>query len=156
MQLVAHLNPKRLDPDFIPQALYDQIIELLPIVSVEAVIEISGGLLYLKRRNPPAKGLWWFPGGRIHKCESLMDALHREIWEETGLQITSAKLLNVYSRVFDERHDITVAYRCTVKKAEISLNDEHSEWGVFKNAPCELHPYMAEIVKDAESAKLKK
>jgi colanic acid biosynthesis protein WcaH len=137
------------DADFIPQALYEQIVELMPIVSVEAVIEIGDGLLYLRRRNQPARGLWWFPGGRIRKGESFMESLQREIREETCLQITSAKLLNIYSRAFAERHDITIAYLCTVKKGEITMDDEHSEYGVFKIPPPDLHPYMAETAKDA-------
>jgi colanic acid biosynthesis protein WcaH len=64
---------------FISQALYDQITKSLPIVSVEAVIKIDDALLFLKRNNQPAKGEWWFPGGRIHLGESLEETLRREV-----------------------------------------------------------------------------
>src|ERR1035438_7612472 len=88
------------ESDFIPSKLYNQIMKLIPIVSVEAVIMIGNALLFLRRKNEPAKGEWWFPGGRIKKGESLEQALCREIKEETGLQISAHKLINVYSRIF--------------------------------------------------------
>lgn len=55
------------ESDFIPDKLYNQIMKLMPIVSIEAVIMIDEGLLLLRRKNEPAKGEWWFPGGRIKK-----------------------------------------------------------------------------------------
>src|SRR5208283_2906699 len=96
----------------IPSDLYNQIVKLIPIVSVEAVIVMDDGLLFLKRKNQPAKDQWWFAGGRIHKGESLEETLHREVKEETGLQIIAHKFIGVYSRVFPQRHDITIAYLC--------------------------------------------
>jgi colanic acid biosynthesis protein WcaH len=80
----------------------------LPIVSVEAVIVKDDALLFLKRNNEPVKGEWWFPGGRIHKGESLEQTLCREIKQETGLEIIDHNLVNVYSRIFPKRHDITI------------------------------------------------
>ena len=142
------LASKNKETDFIPSNLYDQIMKWLPIVSVEAVIVINQSLLMLKRCNQPAAGQWWFPGGRIKKGESLEDALHREIKEETGLELATYKLINVYSRVFPERHDITIAYLCKCKKSEIILNNEHSEYKLFKKTLPNLHPFILETIKD--------
>lgn len=64
-------------------------------------------LLFLRRNNQSAMGQWWFAGGRIHKGESFEDALRREVKEETDLQVETYKLINAYSRVFPERHDIS-------------------------------------------------
>jgi colanic acid biosynthesis protein WcaH len=141
------------ESDFIPDKLYNQIMKVMPIVSVEAVIVIDDGLLLLRRKNEPAKGEWWFPGGRIKKGESLKQALHREVKEETGLQVTTQKLINVYSRVFPQRHDITIVYLCKCKKGEVALNDEHSQYMLFKDNCVDLHPYLMEVIKDC---KLKK
>ena len=136
--------------DFIPSSLYDQIVKLVPIVSVDAVIVINESLLLLKRNNSPAKGLWWFAGGRIHRGESLEQTLHREIKEETGLELENSKLINVYSRVFPERHDITIAYLCTCKQGKITLNDEHSEYGLFTEIPDGLHPFLLATIQDSK------
>jgi ADP-ribose pyrophosphatase YjhB (NUDIX family) len=117
--------------DYIPSTLYDQIKQCMPIVSVEALIVMDYSLLFLRRNNQPVKGEWWFPGGRIHKGESLEQTLYRKIKEETGLEISESKLINVYSRVFPERHDITIVYLCKCKEDKIKLNNEHSKYAFF-------------------------
>lgn len=85
----------------------------------------------MRRKNQPVLGEWWFPGGRIRKGESLDEALYREAEEETGLEISSYKLINVYSRVFPERHDITIAYLCKCKEGKITLDSEHFEYWIL-------------------------
>ena len=135
---------------FIPEATYKIIEKCMPIVSVEALITVDDKLLFLRRNNEPAKGQWWFPGGRIRRGESLKKALQREIKEETGLDITSAKFIGVYSRIFPERHDITIAYLCRCKKGRVTLNDEHSEYVFFTINPDGLHPFLVETVRDSK------
>jgi colanic acid biosynthesis protein WcaH len=138
------------ESDLIPAVLFDQIVKCLPIVSVDAVIVIDKSLLFLRRQNVPAKGEWWFAGGRIKKGESLEQALRREVKEETGLEISEYKLINVYSRVFPERHDITIAYLCKCKEGKVTLNNEHSEYKLLKSIPVGLHPYLLETIQDSQ------
>ena len=136
--------------DFIPVRLFNRIMRILPIVSVEALIVMDSGLLFLKRKIEPVKGEWWLPGGRVHRGESLDCALHREVKEETGLELGHRRLINVYSRVFPERHDITIAYLCRCNRGEVVLNEEHSEFAFFKKPPPDLHPCIREVVADSE------
>ncbi len=136
--------------DFIPAGLFNLMMRVLPIVSVEALIVADGGLLFLKRRNEPVKGEWWFPGGRICKGESLESALRRKVKEETGLKLLESRLINVYSRVFPERHDVTVAYLCKCKRGEVVLNEEHSEFAFFKRPPSGLHSCLREVIADSK------
>jgi colanic acid biosynthesis protein WcaH len=121
----------------------------MPIVSVEALIVKDNALLFLRRNNQPAKGEWWFPGGRIRKGESLEQALQREIKEETGLEVNAHNFIKAYSRVFPERHDITLAYLCKCKEDEVKINNEHSEFKFFKVFPTTLHPYLMEVIRDS-------
>ena len=137
-------------PCFIPSALYDQIVKLMPVPSVEAVIVLGGALLFLRRKNSPAVGQWWFAGGRIHIGEMFEETLCREVWEETGLEVDSCRFVKVYSRVFPERHDITVAYLCKCKEGRIELDSEHSEYKLFKKMPKDLHPFLLETIKDSQ------
>jgi ADP-ribose pyrophosphatase YjhB (NUDIX family) len=147
---IMRLDSINRETDFIPSRLYNQITKWLPIVSVEAVIVMDKSLLLLKRTNQPAQGQWWFPGGRIKKEESLEEALRREIKEETGLELATYKLINVYSRVFPERHDITIAYLCKCKESKIILDKEHSEFRLFKKTHQDLHPFILETIKDSQ------
>lgn len=49
-------------------------------------------ILLLKRANPPHQGLWSAPGGKMELGESPEDCCIREIYEETGIRITSPEL----------------------------------------------------------------
>jgi ADP-ribose pyrophosphatase YjhB (NUDIX family) len=132
----------------IPSTLYELITDSIPIPSVEAIISKGKSLLFLRRTNSPAKGQWWFLGGRIRKGETLGDALSREVKEETGLEVIESELVNVYSRIFDERHDISIVYLCKCKGDKIVLNDEHSEYRYFKTLPKSIHPYIVQVIQD--------
>ena len=57
----------KVEGGFIPDSLYDKIVKCMPIPSVEAIIVKDDRLLFLRRKNSPAKGQWWFPGGRIRR-----------------------------------------------------------------------------------------
>ncbi|MEM4522908.1 MAG: NUDIX domain-containing protein [Nitrososphaeria archaeon] len=117
----------------------------MPIPSVEAIVR-NDTILFLKRKNEPAKGQWWLPGGRIRKGESIEEALFRKIKEETGLTVTEYKLVNVYSRVFPQRHDIAMVFLCKCSDDEIRLNDEHTMFKFFKNIPkIFIHIYLKQL-----------
>jgi ADP-ribose pyrophosphatase YjhB (NUDIX family) len=75
--------------------------------------------LFFRRKDFPVQDCWWFPGGRIRKGEMLEEALVREVKEKTGLEVIESRLVNVYSRIFDERHDITIVYMCKCKPDKI-------------------------------------
>ena len=134
---------------FIPDPLYDKIVKCMPIPSVEAIIVKDGKLLFLRRKNSPARRQWWFPGGRIRRGESVEEALLREVKEETGLTVTKYRLVNVYSRIFPERHDITIVYLCECDQEEVMLNSEHSEFKFFKELPEDIHPYLLKAIQDS-------
>ena len=71
-----------------------------PIIAVAALIlNENGDLLLVRRNSEPGKGLWSIPGGVVELGESLDQALKREVKEETGLDIKSLKLLDVFEVV---------------------------------------------------------
>jgi len=148
------LDASKAETGKIPSSLYELIVDVLPIASVEAIISKDDSLLFLRRKNSPVKGQWWFPGGRVRKGETLAEALYREVKEETGLEVIESELVNVYSRIFDKRHDITIAYLCKCKGDKIVLNDEHSEYKYFKSLPNSSHPYLAQIIDDLRKKSL--
>jgi 8-oxo-dGTP diphosphatase len=58
-----------------------------PRVAVGAVVFKENRVLLVKRDNPPGKGLWAIPGGRVKLGETLQVAAERETREETGVII---------------------------------------------------------------------
>lgn len=86
-----------------------------PFVTVDAIIEIDGGIVVIERSNPPFG--FALPGGFVDNGESLEEAVKREAKEETGLEITDLKQLHTYSNPKrDPRfHTIGTVYICKAK-----------------------------------------
>ena len=66
-----------------------------PFTTVDAIIEIGGGIVVIQRSNPPFG--WALPGGFVDYGESLEDAVKREAKEETNLDILDIKQFHTYS-----------------------------------------------------------
>jgi ADP-ribose pyrophosphatase YjhB (NUDIX family) len=56
-----------------------------PRIRVSAILRWHGRVL-LCRHEKPGKEYWLLPGGGVHLGESLVDALHRELHEEIGIE----------------------------------------------------------------------
>ncbi len=81
-----------------------------PFPTVDLVIEVDGGVLFVKRRNPPLG--WALPGGFIDYGETAEEAARREALEETGLEVELRGVLGVYSAPERDprHHTLTVAF----------------------------------------------
>ena len=66
-----------------------------PFVTVDAIIEISDGIVLIQRSNPPF-GLA-LPGGFVDYGESLEEAVIREAKEETDLDLEDVRQFHTYS-----------------------------------------------------------
>ena len=66
-----------------------------PLATVDVIIETDGGIVLIRRRNPPLG--WALPGGFVDPGESAAHAARREAKEETSLDVELMELLGVYS-----------------------------------------------------------
>lgn len=63
-----------------------------------AVVSADRGILLTQLSDATnAAGQWNLPGGGIDRGETPEDALHREVWEETGQRIAEVRLLEVHT-----------------------------------------------------------
>ena len=59
------------------------------------LVDISGRVLFGKRKNSYKAGFYGLPGGRIELNEPIAAAIHREVLEETGLDLPDLKFVGV-------------------------------------------------------------
>ena len=59
------------------------------------VIRGDGQVLVVRRGRAPGKGTWTIPGGKVEPGETLVDAVVREVREETGLAVRVVAPLTV-------------------------------------------------------------
>ncbi|MEK6693481.1 MAG: NUDIX hydrolase [Nitrospirota bacterium] len=101
-----------------------------PIPTVDIIIEVKGGIVLIKRKNPPFG--WAIPGGFVDYGESLEEAAIREAKEETSLDINLIRQFHTYSDPERDKrfHTISTVY---IAKAEGEPNasDDAKEIGVF-------------------------
>ncbi len=97
----------------------------------------DGKILMLKRQaGKPQEKKWGPPAGKVGNGESLEDAICRETFEETGINVTMDKITK-YERCYYVRHGDTdfMFYIFAIEidsKPEVALNiAEHSEYSWF-------------------------
>ncbi|HKP09961.1 MAG TPA: NUDIX domain-containing protein [Gaiella sp.] len=98
------------------------------IPGVEAVIERDGRVLLARRANEPGKGLWDLPGGFPDEQEGPLEALAREVREETGLALEGIALLGIWLEPdYEGRSVFSVTYRATAAPGEAVAADDVAE-----------------------------
>jgi 8-oxo-dGTP diphosphatase len=74
--------------------------------TASAVVRSDDGRLLLARRaGPPDKGKWDLPGGFLEEGEHPLDAVVRELREETGLEIEPLELVAIEMDVYGDGDD---------------------------------------------------
>lgn len=58
------------------------------------VYDKNGNVLVQDRKDPDWGGIT-FPGGHVEREESFIDAVIREVWEETGLTVASPRICGI-------------------------------------------------------------
>lgn len=95
---------------------------------------------------------WDLPGGAIDFPEGHEDALHRELQEEAGIQITEITPIEIqtgYNKEQDE-YIVFLGYIAKAQSENIVLSDEHTAYRwVSKESFLELDvtPYLREFVE---------
>jgi NADH pyrophosphatase NudC (nudix superfamily) len=90
--------------------------------TVAFILNARGELLVCRRAKEPAKGTLDLSGGFIDCFETAEEGVAREVKEETGLQVTSARYLfslpNIYPYSGFQVHTEDLFFLCTVRSDE--------------------------------------
>lgn len=149
----------------IPLETYKSILDNLPLACVDVVAYRGNpgnrSILMVERKEKPAQGLLWFPGGRLYKNESLEDAARRKLREECSLtEIVVEKQIGAFpfssrDTIFPDIkhgfHAIGIDYlvRVLEKDPKIQLDSTSGKYAWVSQIELSkkaLHPYVAEVL----------
>ena len=89
----------------------------------------KGELLLVRRAKEPAKGTLDLPGGFVDMYESAEDAAHREVKEETGLDVTNITYFG--NQAWPYPSGLMVGFIADYAGGEIKLQEEELSSGDF-------------------------
>lgn len=98
-------------------------------VAVKAIIFHEGKVLLLKRSPEERKNreshIWDFPGGSVEPGEQVMQALARELKEETSLEANVVGPAYVFDEMKEDKHLVLIKFACDQPTGVIQLSSEH-------------------------------
>lgn len=138
----------------VEKKFYDEIRKVMPTPCTDIIVECKGKVLLLLRKNAPAKGLWFFPGGSIQKGESPLESAIRELKEETGIESSSLEYVGVRSVLFqaDDIHVLSFVFRLKLNKLpEITLDEESARYKWCSSDGAEINSLIKEVLTKLEA-----
>ena len=99
--------------------------------------------LFLLRNKSRQQGHWGIPGGKIDVGETVIQALVREIQEETGVNYANKKFIPLETFTADNQKFVYYTFLVKVDQEFVpTLNDEHRGycWVELNDYPKPLHP----------------
>lgn len=116
------------------------IIDAAPLVSIDLIVRNPQSAILLgQRRNRPAQGFWFVPGGRIRKNERIAEALKRIAAIEIGWvpPPEAVRFKGVYEHLYDDNfqasagigtHYVVLAHEITMTADHrVTPDDQHAE-----------------------------
>lgn len=117
------------------------IIKKTPLVSIDLIVrDENQNILLGCRKNRPAQGKWFVPGGRIRKDESIANACSRISQKELGVHVSvdDTRFLGVYEHLYDDNvagipgfgtHYVVLGHEVTLPASQLSPpTEQHTEY----------------------------
>ena len=104
-----------------------------PFLAVSAAVIDDGEVLIVRRARSPVQGVYTLPGGVVESGETLMEAVVREVHEETALTIEPATLagyreMNTHEADGrTERHFVILCFAARLISGIATPNEEIDE-----------------------------
>ena len=96
-----------------------------PRLRVAAIVR-EGDTILLVRHEKAGQTYWLLPGGGVDFGESLVEALQREMREETGLEVDVGELVLVNDSISPDgnRHIVNLCFLAEVRHGKLTLGAE--------------------------------
>lgn len=141
----------------IKESLYTKIHQLMPVACIDLVIIHKNKILLVKRNVEPAKNQYWFPGGRILRGESFLEAAKRIAKCEVGLNVSKLSNIGIGNLLFKEdpfnhgkgTHTVSFIYKCYADKNTPSLDNNHIDYKWWDGKSGKYHSYMKNFATKA-------
>ena len=146
---------------FLPAAEFASMVENMPLIAIDLLVENHEGHYLLGwRNNPPALSSWFVPGGRIRKNETLDAAFQRITLTELGtaFHLDQSSFKGIYQHFYNENflgeqgqstHYITLAYHLAIKTEQLSLpTDQHAHYRWTNQASMQRDPQIHTYTRD--------
>jgi colanic acid biosynthesis protein WcaH len=138
------------DDRWIPPAEWSVVVDNVPLVSVDLIVNHEGGVVLGLRENDPAKGEWFVPGGVVFKNERLTDAVDRVARTELGTDVKIIERLGAFEHFYetsevdgvDTKHYVANAFVVEPTGPIDATDDQHTDVRVFDPPIEDVHPYV--------------
>ncbi|MBS9439828.1 NUDIX domain-containing protein [Photorhabdus noenieputensis] len=136
----------------LPESIESKLQNYDRIVVGGIIRDQYSNILFLQRapdESPP--NLWEIPSGGVEKGENLLQALSREIEEETGLLLDDViSFLSAVEYSIKETRCLQINFNviCT---GEVNLSPEHTQytWSNITNFRTKLDDFMLRVLNEA-------
>ncbi|MBV8063598.1 MAG: GDP-mannose mannosyl hydrolase [Nevskia sp.] len=130
----------------LPREQFLSVVAHAPLVSIDLIVRDGAGRVLLGlRRNAPARGTWFVPGGCVRKNETLDTAFVRISRDELGLaaQRGQAEFLGVFEHLYADNaggepgfgtHYVVLAHVLPAGLPVQPPPDQHSDYRWFEPA----------------------
>lgn len=136
-EIAAEIVSSKADVDLaaVTKLLEDQEGDPTPKVDVRGVVFQDEAILLVRERADA--GRWTLPGGWADVGESPSEAVEREVFEESGFQVRTKKLLSLYDRDRQGHppglfHIYKLFFLCELLGGEATESDETEGAAFFK------------------------
>lgn len=124
------------------------------IISIFTVDNGVTKVLLVKRKNEPYKGSWALVGGALYNNEDLIDGMHREIFEKTGIKNIDIYFSNIFGKVDRSpvMRMVATSFIGVIDHEKVSiltetLNTSNADWFAIDNIPSLAYDHN-EILQD--------
>lgn len=112
------------------------------------IFDEQGRVLLCHRRD---MDVWNLPGGGVESGELPIEAVIREVQEETGLDVAVERLVGVYGKA--EKDDLVFSFVCYIVGGQLSVTDKSSNrYFEMDHLPFNTSPRQVERIRDVLKA----